>query len=170
MIEAADNTVVLGKVSGLFGVRGWIKIYSYTDPRASILDYRVWWLFMNGEWCRFELVEGRPHGKTIVARLDGVDDRESAASLIEAEIGVNRAELPEVEEGHYYWSDLEGLKVEDRDGRVLGNVAYLLETGANDVMVVRSDGRETLVPFVTGEVVKSVDLAAGIISVDWEWD
>ena len=78
--------------------------------------------------------------------------------------------LAEIEEDHYYWSDIEGLKVEDRDGRALGSVAYLLETGANDVMVVRSDGRETLVPFVTGEVVKSVDIAAGIISVDWEWD
>ena len=100
----------------------------------------------------------------------GKSNAESAALLIEAEIGVNRAELPEVEEGHYYWSDLEGLKVEDRDGRVLGSVAYLLETGANDVMVVKGDGRETLVPFLTGEVIKRVDLAAGIISVDWEWD
>jgi len=170
LVEAAGNKVVLGKVSGLFGVRGWIKVYSYTDPRASILDYRVWWLAINGEWRRFDLAEGRQHGKAIVAWLEGVDDRETAALLIEADIGVNRAELPEVEEGHYYWRDLEGLKVEDRDGRVLGSVAYLLETGANDVMVVRSDGRETLVPFVTGEVVKSVDLAAGIISVDWEWD
>ena len=170
MVEAAGNKVVLGKVSGLFGVRGWIKVYSYTDPRASILDYRVWWLAINGEWRRFDLAEGLQHGKAIVAWLEGVDDRETAALLIEADIGVNRAELPEVEEGHYYWRDLEGLKVEDRDGRVLGSVAYLLETGANDVMVVRSDGRETLVPFVTGEVVKSVDLAAGIISVDWEWD
>jgi len=170
VIEAAEKAVVLGKVSGLFGVKGWIKVYSYTDPRAGILDYRDWWLCVDGEWRRFELAEGQPHGKTIIARLDGIDDRESAALLVDAQIGVSRDALPEIEDGHYYWSDLEGLKVENREGRALGTVVRLVETGANDVMVVSRDGQETLVPFVTGEVIKSVDLAKGIISVDWEWD
>jgi 16S rRNA processing protein RimM len=165
-----EKTVVLGRVSGLFGVTGWVKVFSYADPRDAILDYPAWLISINGEWCRYELVEGRRHGKTIIARLRGVDDRDSASALVNATIGVKRSALPEAEAGRYYWSDLEGLSVEDSAGKPLGAVAYLLETGANDVLVVRQDEREILIPFVTGEVVKGVDLAKGVISVDWEAD
>ena len=165
-----DDPVVLGRVSGLFGVKGWVKIFSYTDPREGILDYPVWQIEKEGDWRPVPVAEGQPHGKTIIARFEGVEDREAATEYVRANVGVFRKDMPDAGDEKYYWSDLEGLRVEGQSGNTLGVVAYLLETGANDVMVVRDNGNETLVPFVTGIVVKDVDLAAGVIRVDWEWD
>jgi len=123
-----------------------------------------------GQWQPVDLAEGKPHGKTVVARFEGVDDRDQAAGLLNSQIAVERAALPATEKDEYYWTDLEGLTVEKPGGEVLGTVAYLLETGANDVLVVRRGDRELLVPFVTGHVIKDVDLDKAVIRVDWEWD
>ena len=161
--------VVLGRISGLFGVKGWVKVYSYTEPREAVLEYRRWLLSSNDEWREATVAEGKRHGKTIIARLDGYVDRDQAAELIGTDIAVPRDELPDAEEGRFYWSDLEGLRVVHRDGTELGRVAYLLDTGANDVMVVQGE-QERLIPFVMGEVILGVDLADGRIDVDWEWD
>jgi 16S rRNA processing protein RimM len=167
--DALTQPVILGRIVGLFGVRGWIKVYSYTEPREAVLDYRDWLLDRDGDWQRVELAEGKRHGKAVIARLEGIDDRDAAAELIGSDIGVDRDALPEPEEGHYYWADLEGLAVVHRDGTELGRVACLVATGANDVLVV--DGPvERLIPFVPGTVILDVDLAAGVIHVDWEWD
>jgi len=160
---------VLGRISGVFGVRGWVRVFSYTDPREAILDYDSWLLGQKGAWRPAKVAEGQRHGKTVVARIDGFDDRDQAATLIGAEIGVPRAALPAAEEGRYYWSDLEGLRVVQSDGSELGVLAYLLETGAHDVMVVKGD-KEQLVPFVKDRVVLDVDLEKGVITVDWDWD
>ncbi len=161
--------VVLGRISGLFGVKGWVKVYSYTEPREAVLEYRRWLLSGKDGWQEATVAEGQRHGKTIIARIDGYVDRDQAAELIGTEIAVPRDELPETEEDRFYWSDLEGLRVVHRDGTELGRVAYLLETGANDVMVVQGE-QERLIPFVMGEVILGVDLADGRIDVDWEWD
>jgi 16S rRNA processing protein RimM len=160
---------VLGRISGVFGVRGWVKIHSYTDPREAVLDYEGLLLGHEGDWQPANVAEGQRHGKTVVARIEGFDDRDEAAALIGKEIAVLRDALPETEDGHYYWQDLEGLKVLQSDGTKLGTVAYLLETGAHDVMVVKGDV-ERLIPFVSDEIVVDVDLAKGVIVVDWEWD
>ncbi len=161
--------VVLGQISGLFGVKGWVKIHSYTEPREAILDYVDWYIGQEGSWKSAELAEGKRHGKAVIARLAGVDDRDVAAELVNALISVPRSKMPATAEGEYYWSDLEGLKVVRRDGKLLGQVAHLLETGANDVLVVRGD-QEVLIPYIAGEVIEDVDLAAGVIRVNWEWD
>ena len=161
--------VVLGRISGLFGVRGWVKVYSYTEPREAVLDYKRWLLSRKDGWQEATVAEGQRHGKTIIARIDGYVDRDQAAALIGTDIAVPRDELPETEKGEFYWSDLEGLTVVHRDGTELGKVAHLLETGANDVMVVRGE-KERLVPFVMNKVVLGVDLDEGVIEVDWEWD
>ncbi len=161
--------VVLGRVSGVFGVKGWVKVYSYTEPREAVLEYKEWLLSDTDDWQPVTVAEGKRHGKSVIARIDGVDDRDEAAGLIGRDIGVPREALPETDEGQYYWSDLEGLRVVRRDGVELGRVAYLLETGAHDVMVIEGDP-ERLVPFVKDEVVLDVDVAAGVIRVDWEWD
>jgi 16S rRNA processing protein RimM len=168
--RAGKNPVVLGRVSGLYGVKGWVKIHSYTDPRESILRYSNWMIDCEAGWQSVQVAEGKPHGKTLIARFDGVEDRDAAAGYVNADVAVDRDELPDTGEGEYYWSDLEGLRVERQDGRLIGSVAYLLETGANDVLVVRDGDDEVLIPFVTGDVIKRVDLAGGVISVDWEWD
>ena len=165
----ATQPVVLGRITGLFGVRGWVKVYSYTNPREAVLDYSRWMLARKDGWCEAIVAEGQRHGKAIIARIEGYADRDQAAELIGTEIAVPRDELPETDTGEYYWSDLEGLTVVHRDGTVLGKVAYLLETGANDVMVLEGE-RERLVPFVMDKVVLGVDLDEGVIDVDWEWD
>ena len=161
--------VVLGRISGLFGVKGWVKVYSYTEPREAVLNYGRWLLSVADGWREATVAEGQRHGKTVIARIDGYVDRDQAAGLVGAEIAVPRDALPETEEDRFYWSDLEGLRVVHRDGTELGRVAYLLETGANDVMVVQGE-QERLIPFVMGEVILGVDLADGRIDVDWEWD
>lgn len=161
--------VILGQVTGLYGVKGWVKVHSYTEPREAILDYKDWLLLRDGDWQSVRLVEGKRHGKTVIARLEGVNDRDVAATYVDDDIGVPREQLPDAGRDEFYWADLEGLQVVHQDGRVLGRVAYLLATGANDVLVVKGD-QEILIPFVQGEVIKDVDLAAGVINVDWEWD
>lgn len=168
-MNAAPEPLVLGRITGLFGVRGWVKVFSYTEPREAVLNYKRWLLSRKGEWQAATVAEGQRHGKTVIVRIDGFDDREQAATLIGTEIGVPREELPETGDGHYYWSDLEGLRVVNRDGTEFGKVAYLLETGAKDVMVIKGE-KERLIPFVMHKVVLGVDLAEGVINVDWEWD
>jgi len=168
--DRKTKPIVLGQVSGLFGVRGWVKVHSYTDPREALLGYPAWLVEIDGCWMPADVADGKPHGKTLIVKFDGVDDRDAAARYIAARIGVDRKALPETGKNEYYWADLEGLMVEREDGSVLGTVDYLIETGANDVMVVRDGDRETLVPFVAGKVIRNVDLAAGVIRVDWEWD
>ena len=144
-------------------------MYSYTEPREAVLNYDRWLLSGNNGWQEATVAEGQRHGKTVIVRINGYDDRDQAAGLIGTEIGVPRDELPETDSDHYYWSDLEGLSVVHRDGTELGKVDHLLETGANDVMVVKGE-TERLVPFVMDKVVLGVDLAKGEIRVDWEWD
>jgi 16S rRNA processing protein RimM len=165
----AAQPVVLGRISGLFGVRGWVKVYSYTEPREAVLNYDRWLLAVKDGWQEATVAEGQRHGKSVIVRIDGCDDRDQAAGLVGAEIGVPRDAMPETGGDQYYWSDLEGLRVIHHDGRELGKVGYLLETGAHDVMVVKGD-QERLIPFVMEEVVLGVDLANGEIRVDWEWD
>jgi 16S rRNA processing protein RimM len=159
----------MGRISGLFGVQGWVKVYSYTEPREAVLDYDRWLLGRKDGWQEATVAEGQRHGKTIIVRIDGYVDRDQAAKLVGLDIGVPREAMPETDNGRFYWSDLEGLKVLHRDGTELGKVDYLLETGANDVMVVKGDG-ERLIPFVMDKVVLGVDLDKGEIEVDWEWD
>jgi 16S rRNA processing protein RimM len=161
--------MVLGRVSALFGVRGWVKVYSYTEPRDALLQYKDLLIGREGVWQPAELVEGQQHGKSVIALFKGFDDRDEAAALIGAELGVRRESLPEPKDGQFYWSDLIGLKVVHRDGTVLGKIDEMLETGANDVMVVKGEV-ERLIPFVREEIVINVDLSDGRVDVDWEWD
>jgi 16S rRNA processing protein RimM len=162
--------VVLGRISGLFGVQGWVKVYSYTEPREAVLDYGRWLLSGKDGWRAATVAEGQRHGKTIIARLAGVVDRDQAAELVGTEIAVPRDEMPETGSGEFYWSDLESLAVVHRDGTELGRVDHLIETGANDVMVVVKGEQERLIPFVMDKVILGVDLDKGEIEVDWEWD
>lgn len=161
--------VVLGRITGLFGVRGWVKVFSYTEPREAVLNYKRWLLRKHDEWQSVTVAEGKRHGKTVIVRVEGFDDRDRSAELIGSEIGTPRDEMPEAGEGRYYWSDLEGLRVVRDDGSELGTVEYLLETGAHDVMVVTGE-TERLIPFVRDKVIVDVDLDEGLITVDWEWD
>ncbi|MES1943689.1 16S rRNA-processing protein RimM [Salinisphaera sp. PC39] len=170
-MTAGSGTVLLGRINGLFGVRGWVKVYSYTDPAANILDFPLWHVGRDGESRPMRLVEGRVQGKGLVARLapadgDPIDDRDEAAALVGCDIAVDRDDLPPLPEGEYYWADLLGLRVVNREGDELGTVSHMMDTGVHGVLVVNGE-RERLIPFVPGVIVDDVDLAAGRITVDW---
>jgi len=163
--DAAE--VLIGHVSGVHGLKGWVKVHSFTDPRDAIFDYQPWLL---GEARKDVVLErGQPNGKTLIALFPGVDSVEQARVLVGQEIRVPRTALPTASDGQWYWSDLIGLAVINRDGVPLGRVRSMIETGANDVMVLEGE-RERLVPFVTGQVIEHVDLEAGEIRVDWHPD
>ncbi len=167
--NATNDLVVLGKISGIYGVKGWVRIYSYTSPRDNILAYPQWLLKRRGGWEMHKLCSGKKHGKGIVAKIEGCEDRDQAAEMMDVEIAIHQNQLPKAEAGEYYWRDLKGLQVETVGGVVLGKIAEMFETGANDVIVVKGD-RERLVPFVKDEVVKRVDLDANLMVVDWDPD
>lgn len=162
-----DELIIMGRVSGLFGIRGWLKIYSYTSPRDGIVDYKTWYLKQGGDWKQYNLITGHSQGKSVVAQLNGINDRDQAAELVDCEIAIQRAQLPALEPDEYYWTDLQGLRVVNLEGVELGVVSRLFETGANDVLVVKGE-RERLIPYTTGEAVQNVDLDAGILLVDWD--
>ncbi len=163
-----DDYIVLGRVSGLYGVRGWVKVFSHTQPRDNILRYSTWYLQRNGEWVEARLEEGRTQGKGVVAKLHGCDDRDAAAALMESTIAIHRSQLPRAQKGEYYWAELQGLRVSNLDGVELGVVDHLLETGANDVLVVNDGTTERLIPFVQEQFVTAIDLEKGEMTVDWD--
>jgi 16S rRNA processing protein RimM len=172
MDDIAHQFVVVGKVSSAFGVKGWLKINSFTDPVTNILQFNPWYLQIReaeSSWKSVKVTSGRAHGKQVVVQLDGVNDRNQAELLRGLEIAVKRDQLPETEDNEYYWVDLEGLKVINREGIDLGVVESLLETGANDVLVVQGD-KERLIPYVMDEYVLEVNLDSGTILVDWDPD
>ena len=168
-MSAKEKWVILGRVSGVFGVKGWLKVQSYTEPRDNIVGFGAWTLRMNGVDHAFDVEEGHSHAGSVVAKLHGLDDRDRARDWIGADIVVLREQLPKIAAGELYWTDLEGLEVRTTTGTVLGTVDHLLATGGNDVLVLDSSPR-LLIPFVAGDVVKEVDLKAGLIVVDWSPD
>lgn len=168
-MPAAGRRVLVGRIVGLHGVHGWLKIESWTEPRLRIFSYQPWLLGVApAEEVPFSGAKGHSQGKGVVAYLPGVDSREQAVALVGQDIHVAREALPPPEADEYYWTDLEGVEVFTVEGRRLGRVNHLLATGANDVLVVRDDMRERLIPFVQGPVVKLVDLSARRMVVDWD--
>ena len=158
--------LVVGRIGGLFGVRGWVKVFSYTEPRDNILSYSPWLLHIGGEWVTAKPVGGRIHGKGLVAQIEGYDDRDAAATLLGCDIAINRSQLPAAGQDEIYWADLVGLRVVTLEGVELGVVDHLFETGANDVLVLKGE-RERLLPYID-QVVHEVDLAGGVMRVDWD--
>jgi 16S rRNA processing protein RimM len=173
-----QEMLVAGKITGCYGVKGWVKVHSYTEPQENFLSYGHWRLKRRGGLEPIEFDQGRRHGKGLVAHIVGVDDRDQAESYRGLEVAVPAAELPELESGEFYWHQLQGLQVWCSSGEervLLGTVDYLIETGANDVLVVKAsegsiDDREHLIPYLPDDVVTRVDLEAGVIEVDWYLD
>ncbi len=159
-----------GQISGVFGVKGWVKVFSFTQPRENILRYSPWFLQKNGQTTEIKVSSGQRHGSAVVAELEGIDDRDAAAALMGSEILILRQQLPKPKAGEYYWADLVGLKVETVSGVDLGKVDHLLETGANDVLVVVDGETERLIPFLQKQTVLNIDLDVGTMTVDWDPD
>ena len=161
-----NNWVEIGRVSGVFGVKGWIKVHSYTRERDGPLEYNTWQLKGGNSITAYNVEQGRIQSKGLIAKLREVDDRTMAESLIGYKIGVSTDEMKEIGLDEYYWRDLIGLSVITTEGIDLGKVAEMMETGANDVMIVNGDVRR-LLPFVANTII-SVDLHDEKIIVDWD--
>jgi len=171
-LSKQDTHIQLGAIQGVFGIKGWLKIFSFCRPKEQILDYSVWELRTSGNVDVYDLQEGKLHGNGIVAKLKNIDDRTQAETLVRAEIWVAKSELPDLVNEEFYWFQLEGLAVLNIDGEHLGRVMRMMETGANDVIVVQDeiDKQEILIPYVREQVVKQVDLEQQKIIVDWQKD
>ena len=165
---ADEKWILVGKIVGLSGVRGEVKLESYTEPRTQIFSYQPWLLKSALGDSEISGCRGRAQGKGIVATLPEIEDRDGAARFVGSEIWVRRSALPRSKKGEYYWADLEGLEVDTVEGAKLGRVSHLVATGANDVLVVFDGKRERLIPFVIDDYVKEVDLESGRITVDWD--
>ena len=171
-MASSEEFIPVGKISGAFGVKGWVKVYSFTEPRANILEYSPLFMSRQGEWIEIELSGGHLQGKGVVMGISNVTDRDQVQPLIGAELAIRKSQLEPADEDEFYWADLIGMKVANLDDDQLGEVDHLLETGANDVLVVKQVGQETerLIPFVMDEIVKLVDLDNKLIRVDWDKD
>lgn len=172
MTQNLQETVI-GRITSVFGVKGWLKVYSFTDPKEGILNYANWMLDLDGKRIPIKLEDGRRQGQAIVVRLKGINDRELARTYCGAEVRIPTSELPELPEGEFYWHQLQGLDVFTIEGECLGHVDHLIETGSNDVVVVHAtpgsiDQRERLIPYRPGEAVREINLAEHKLVVDWD--
>ena len=168
MREHKGETICVGHIIGAQGVKGWVRVFSNTSPRENILSYSPWKI-KTGDEIKTVEVSGRLQGKNVVVKLAGVEDREQAIELVGSKILILPEQLPKLDEGDYYWSDLIGLEVESLQAEPLGTIEMMMETGANDVMVLKGD-RERLIPFVLVDVVRQIDLTNKRVVVDWKPD
>lgn len=171
--------ITVGKIGAPYGVRGWVKVQSFTESVENLLEYDPWYISSRSSqpktssdsvtWIEAPLLEAKIHSKGIIAQFEGCDDRDAALKMGGTEIAIQRNQLPEPGEGEYYWVDLEGLEVKTLDGVSLGMVDHMEATGANDVLVVKGE-RERLIPYVMDHIVHEVNLDGGFIRVDWDPD
>ncbi|WP_432471831.1 ribosome maturation factor RimM [Amphritea sp. HPY] len=169
----SDKVTIVGRITTIYGVKGWVKVYSHTEPMESILNYSPWLLKIDGQWQPIKISDGKVHGKGLVAKLAGIDDRDVARQYCGMDIAIEKDLLPELGDGDYYWSQLEQLEVLTESGVKLGKVSHLIATGANDVLVVKGkadsvDRKERLIPYLPDQVVKEINLEEGTIRVDWD--
>ncbi len=183
MSEESEKLQILGKITGYYGVKGWLKLYSYTEPRDNIVHYKSLQIKRSDakssgeQWQTITLDVGKTHGKGVIAHFAGYDNRETAAGLIGAELAVYRSDFKASRKNEFYWADLITLLVVNLQGVELGQVTRLMETAAHDVLIVKPSrqddtkaGDEILIPFVLDHYIKNVDLDTATITVDWQAD
>jgi 16S rRNA processing protein RimM len=169
--KSPGRRILVGRVVGAFGVKGEVKLESWTEPRSAIFGYRPWILRdPRGDERELMAVRGRQAGKGLAAEIPGVEDRDAADAMRGTEVYVDRSALPKPAAGEVYWIDLEGLEVVNVEGRPMGRVSHLFATGANDVLVARDGDREWMIPFVRPQYVTAIDFNAGRVTVDWDPD
>lgn len=159
--------IIVGQISGIYGVRGEVKIYSYTEPQEQVFSYTPWLLNVDGGWIEYKASQGTSRGKGLTAWIEGIDDRDAARAMMGTDIAIHQEQLSTLAEGEYYWHELMNMEVVDMQGKGLGQVIALEETGANDVLVVQGEAR-ILIPYVMDIVIKNIDLESGVLQVDWD--
>jgi 16S rRNA processing protein RimM len=164
-----ETPVVMGRVLGAYGVKGWIRIHPHTEAPDGLARFKEWWIQSRSGWKTVRVAEWARHGAQLVARLEGCESREQAAELRGSDVGVMREAFPAPAEGEVYQADVLGLRVVNRQGEELGRVEELMDNGAHVVLRVRHAEGERLLPYVAG-VIDRVDVAAGVVTVDWGAD
>lgn len=168
----STDYILLGSISGVHGLKGWLKVFSHTAPRLKITEYSQWFLKNNSEdWKAYKVISGKEQGKNIIVQLEGVNYRDQVDALIGSEVAIQGTQLQSLSRGEYYWKDLLGLSVETMEGVSLGKLDWIFNTGGNDVLVVKDDGVakvERLLPFLFERVVLSIDLDKSLMVVDWD--
>jgi len=169
MDNDVNKPIIVGKLVGVYGIKGWLKVMSYTEPLENILTYKPLLFNLSGQWREITLLQGKTHGKGLIIHLAGYDTPESARHLVGTEIAITREQLPALPKGEYYWIDLEGMTVINQASITLGQVIQVMATGANDVLIVQGDKRR-LIPFLKDHTILSIDLEKRLILVDWDAD
>jgi len=162
-----NNYIIIGRLGKTYGVRGWLRVNSYTEDASGILDYTPWHLQEGKSYKLRAIADSKKLGNGLIVKFDGVDTPENAKLLTGSKVAILSSQLPALEEGEYYWKDLEGLTVIDQDGNNLGKILYIMETGSNDVLVVKGE-KEHAIPYLPNDVVKNIDLKNKIMYVNWE--
>lgn len=163
-----DNILILGYISGLYGVKGWVRIFSYTEQRETIFNYHPWQIYYQNAWQLVE-IEGKKstEDNLLLVKFKHIEDRTKARDLLKVKIGIDKTCLPKLPDNQYYWHELKDLKVYNLKKVFLGVVIEIMETGANDVLVVKGE-QEHLIPYVLEHVVISIDVKQGVMQVDWD--
>lgn len=171
-----DEDIVVGRLGAVYGIKGWLKVSSFTDYAEDIFSYNPWTIGRDKMWQKVNIVEWRKHNKGLIVKLENVDVREKAQLLTGMDIVISSVQLPELAENEFYWRDLVGLSVVNTAGYNMGIVKSLMETGSNDVIVVKANSNdafgatERLIPMIDNQVIKKVDMAEKCITVDWDAD
>lgn len=166
--------IVVGKMGSTYGVRGWLRLFSSTEIASNIFDYQPWFIQHAGRWQSIELEGWKHHNHDLIIKIKSVDDQGAASQLTNCEIVVDSTQLPVLSTNDYYWKDLIGCQVITTSGYQLGKIVDMMETGSNDVMVVKADLKdafgikERLIPYLDKQVVKRVNVDDKRVEVDWE--
>ncbi|WP_108652405.1 ribosome maturation factor RimM [Dongshaea marina] len=166
--------IVIARLGAVYGIKGWLKIHSFTDVAGSIFDYQPWLMEQKGQFKELTISNWRRHNKGLLVKLEGIDQREQAELLTGVEISVHKDQLPDLQDGDYYWRDLIGCSVKNTSNYDFGQVTQMMETGSNDVLMVKANlndafgKKERLIPFIEEQVIQSVDLETRTITVDWD--
>ena len=164
-----QKLITIGRIGSPHGVKGWVKLHSFTDPLENILDYQPWQFLKNGRAQSIKIIDYRKQNKALIAHIENCHDRDLAGTYTGIEVVVTRDRLPTLSTDKYYWDDLEGLTVSTQTGEPLGIIESVFATGANDVLVVVGSKRH-LIPFLLKQVILNIDLAAKTMQVDWDPD
>lgn len=164
-----SDWVVIGRFGRPQGLKGFIRVISFTEPEQSIFEYSPWYQHHNGQWMPIALEGSVKQHNTLLVKVAGYEQREHLATLTHTEIWVARSQLPVLADGEYYWQDMLHMQVFTQTGTLLGEITSLLSTGSNDVLVVCGEKRH-LIPYVKGLYILSVDSTQHKMIVDWDED
>ncbi len=165
----AENMLLVGKINAIFGVKGWIKILSHTEPIVNICKYLPLYIKQKDSFTKLNITNCKSHGKTIIAQIDNINDCDKARELVGLALYINKLQLPKINDNEYYCYDLINMAVINKNNEKFGLVSHLIDTNANAVLVVKNDKNEYLVPFIEPYII-SVDLDDKIITIDWGKD